>query len=167
VGRPLWREDGSVFCMCHWPLPAQSFSGPSPLGLAPVFYSLRFETSLFVASYDSQGHGGGIRPRLHTGGHCTTGLPIQSRGGHIENTSVAQQWIYVNHIESTFSFIVVFTAHCIATEIGSAFPRDQIRLLYDHDSLNWNQVAHFLETRYDGCSAMTRLTGIVYGNYRQ
>jgi hypothetical protein len=28
---------------------------------------LRFETSLFVASYDSQGHGGGIRPRLHTG----------------------------------------------------------------------------------------------------
>jgi hypothetical protein len=61
VGRPLWREDGSVFCMCRWPLPAQSFSGPSPLGLAPVFYCLRFETSLFVASYDSQGHAGGIQ----------------------------------------------------------------------------------------------------------
>jgi hypothetical protein len=27
---------------------------------------LRFETSLFIASYDSQGHGGGIRLRLHT-----------------------------------------------------------------------------------------------------
>jgi hypothetical protein len=67
VGRPLWREDGSVFCMCRWPLPAQSLSGPSPLGLATVFYCLRFETFLFVASYDSQGHGGGIRPRLHTG----------------------------------------------------------------------------------------------------
>jgi hypothetical protein len=67
-GRPLWREDGSIFCMCRWPLPAQSFSGLSPLGLATVFYCLRFETSLFVASYDSQGHGGGIRPRLHTGG---------------------------------------------------------------------------------------------------
>jgi hypothetical protein len=40
------------------PLPAQSFSGPSPLGLETVFYCLRFETSLFVASYDSQGHGG-------------------------------------------------------------------------------------------------------------
>jgi hypothetical protein len=40
--------------------------GPSPLGLATVFYCLRFETSLFVASYDFQGHGGGIRPRLHT-----------------------------------------------------------------------------------------------------
>jgi hypothetical protein len=30
VGRPLWRENGSVFCICCWPLPAQSFSGPSP-----------------------------------------------------------------------------------------------------------------------------------------
>jgi hypothetical protein len=40
VGRPLWREDESVFCMCRWPLPAQSFSGPSPLGLATVFYCL-------------------------------------------------------------------------------------------------------------------------------
>jgi hypothetical protein len=63
LGRPLWREDGSAVCNCYWSSPAQSFSGPSPVGL----YCLRFETSLFVASYDSQGHGGGIRPRLHTG----------------------------------------------------------------------------------------------------
>jgi hypothetical protein len=67
VGRPLWREDGSVFCLCRWPLPAQSFSGPSPLWIATIFSGLSSETSLFVASYDSQGHGGGIRPRLHTG----------------------------------------------------------------------------------------------------
>jgi hypothetical protein len=51
----------------YWPSPGQSFSGPSPVGLVAIFYSLRFETSLFVASYDSQGHGGGILPRLHTG----------------------------------------------------------------------------------------------------
>jgi hypothetical protein len=61
VGRLLWREVESVFCICCWSLPAQSFSGPSPLGLATIFYSLRFETSVFVASYDSQSHGGGIR----------------------------------------------------------------------------------------------------------
>jgi hypothetical protein len=36
------------------------------MGLANIFYCLRFETSFFVASYDSQGHGGGIRPHLHT-----------------------------------------------------------------------------------------------------
>jgi hypothetical protein len=40
---------------------------PSPLVLTTIFYSLRFETSLFIASYDLQGHGGGIRPRLHMG----------------------------------------------------------------------------------------------------
>jgi hypothetical protein len=53
VGRPLWREDGSVFCICCWPLLTQSFSGPSPLGLATIFYCLIFETSIFVASYKS------------------------------------------------------------------------------------------------------------------
>jgi hypothetical protein len=45
----------------------QSFSGPSSVGLVTIFYSLRFETSLFVASYDAQGYGRGIRPRSHTG----------------------------------------------------------------------------------------------------
>jgi hypothetical protein len=44
-----------------------SFSGQSPVGLMAIFYCLIFETSLCVASYHSQGHGGGIRPRLHTG----------------------------------------------------------------------------------------------------
>jgi hypothetical protein len=75
VGRPLWREDGSVNCKCCWPLPAQFFSGPSPLGLATIYYCLKFETSLFVASYDWQGHGGGIRPRLHTRIHPASGCP--------------------------------------------------------------------------------------------
>jgi hypothetical protein len=43
-----------LFCRC-WSLPAQSFSGPSPFELATIFCCLRFETSIFVASYDSQG----------------------------------------------------------------------------------------------------------------
>jgi hypothetical protein len=30
------------------------------------YFILRFETSLFVSCYDSQGYGGGIRPHLHT-----------------------------------------------------------------------------------------------------
>jgi hypothetical protein len=67
VGRSLWREDGSVVYNSCWLSPVQSFSGPSPVGLVVIFYCLRFETSLFVASYDSQGHGGYIRPRLHAG----------------------------------------------------------------------------------------------------
>jgi hypothetical protein len=65
VGRSLWREDGSVVYNCSWFSPEQSFSGPSLVGLVTIFYSLRFETSSFVASYDSQGYGGGIGRRLH------------------------------------------------------------------------------------------------------
>jgi hypothetical protein len=83
VGRPLWRENGSVFCICCWPLPAQSFLGPSPLGLATIFYCLRFETSLFVTSYDSQGHGGGIRSRLHTGRIQNNAFNISSLPGNV------------------------------------------------------------------------------------
>jgi hypothetical protein len=41
--------------------------GSESVGLVTIFYCPRFETSLFVASYDSQGYGGGIWPRLHTG----------------------------------------------------------------------------------------------------
>jgi hypothetical protein len=64
----LFDSYGLVFCgapsLLYMLLALASavFLGPSPLGLATVFYCLRFETSLFVASYDSQGHGGGIRP---------------------------------------------------------------------------------------------------------
>jgi hypothetical protein len=46
VWPPLWREDRSVVYNCCWPSPAQSFSCSSPLGLATIFYCLRFETSL-------------------------------------------------------------------------------------------------------------------------
>jgi hypothetical protein len=42
-----------------------------------IFYCLIFETSFFVASYDSQGYGGGIRPRLHTIKHEIRGARIE------------------------------------------------------------------------------------------
>jgi hypothetical protein len=66
---PLWREDGSVVNKCCWPSPAQSFSSQSPVRLVIIVYCLTFETSFFVASCDSQGYGGGIRPSLHEGSY--------------------------------------------------------------------------------------------------
>jgi hypothetical protein len=57
---------------------------------------------------------------LHSRSHNMTGfcfmtaLLIQSQGGSIENTSIAQQWIYMNHTENTASSIVVYTVHCTA-----------------------------------------------------
>jgi hypothetical protein len=49
------REDSSVVYNFCWPSPAQSFSGPRSVGLSTIFYCPRFETSIFVASYDSHG----------------------------------------------------------------------------------------------------------------
>jgi hypothetical protein len=61
------ERTGLSFTIAAGPRQRSRFSGPSPFELATIIYCLRFETSLFVSSYDSQGHGGGIRPRLHTG----------------------------------------------------------------------------------------------------
>jgi hypothetical protein len=58
---------GSV---CHLQLLlalASAFSGPIPEGLTNIFYCLRYDASPFVAFYNSQGYGGGIRPSLHKG----------------------------------------------------------------------------------------------------
>jgi hypothetical protein len=114
VGRPLSREDGSVFCICYWPLPAQSSSGPSLLGLATIFYCLRFETSRFVASYDSQGHGGGIRPRLHTGNWHSLG-----------NCQQLTAWVapvvfqitprHGRHRKHIFPYCCVFAVTCLSS----------------------------------------------------
>jgi hypothetical protein len=68
VGRHLWREDGSVFCICCWPLPAQSFLDPSPLVLATVFYCLRFETSQSQShiATDGQSESLDVEPHMTT-----------------------------------------------------------------------------------------------------
>jgi hypothetical protein len=86
AGLLMWRalsdERRGVVCNCCWSSPAQSFSGPNPAGLATIFHCLRFETSLFVASCVSQGHGGGIghhlRRRLTLDNHRAPNFQISS-----------------------------------------------------------------------------------------
>jgi hypothetical protein len=92
VGRPLLRDDGSVICSYNffWALPVQSLWGPShaelnghillphltlnwrarspylyPPGAAWPSYTPWVLDPLFIASYDSQGYGGGILILLH------------------------------------------------------------------------------------------------------
>jgi hypothetical protein len=59
------ERTGLPFTIAASPRQHKSFSGPSPVGLVTIFYCLRFETSLFVASYDSQGYGGGMPLSLY------------------------------------------------------------------------------------------------------
>jgi hypothetical protein len=77
VGRPPWREDGSVTYSCN----SLPLSGSSPAELMITSYCLIFTPrrnivaqlypqalgSLSVASYNWQGYGGSILTRLHTG----------------------------------------------------------------------------------------------------
>jgi hypothetical protein len=94
-GFPLWREDRSVIYLynCFWTLPKRPLSCTSSVELTAIFYCLIWDSPnlegqvpvfisprnrvaqlysqalgyIFVASYDSQGYGGGILTRLHTG----------------------------------------------------------------------------------------------------
>jgi hypothetical protein len=86
----LTRGWSVIYNYC-WLSPAQSFSGPSPVGHMTIFYCLEVETSPtwrtrylylyapetgwpsyilgteypFMASYEAQGYGNGVRTRLH------------------------------------------------------------------------------------------------------
>jgi hypothetical protein len=70
------EKTGLSFAIAAGPRHRSHSRKPNPVGLATIVYCLRFETSLFVASYDSQGYGEGIRPRLRT-----VGLLLYSRRG--------------------------------------------------------------------------------------
>jgi hypothetical protein len=107
---------GRVCRICCWPLPAQSFSGPSPFVLATIFYCLRFETFLFVASYDSQGHGGGIRPRLHTHFGRNPCLKTYLVGPDTEHLALPFIFRCSDIVASGTS---VMLAHCTAVDLFS------------------------------------------------
>jgi hypothetical protein len=51
---------GLSFTIAPGPRQRSHFPSLSSLGLVTIFYCFKLETSLFVASYDSQVYGGGI-----------------------------------------------------------------------------------------------------------
>jgi hypothetical protein len=76
------------------------------LVLVTIFYCLRFETSLFVASYDSQGHGEGIRSRLHTGSLSPLSVALYKlRADSTENPVVL--FVSSDCTETSHAFVIV------------------------------------------------------------
>jgi hypothetical protein len=67
--------------------------GQVPLFISPIYREARLYPqalgSLFIASYDSQGYGGGIRPRLHTESNLSYNRSslYRLRTDNTENTS--------------------------------------------------------------------------------
>jgi hypothetical protein len=97
------------------------------LGLATIFYSLRFETSLFFASYDSQGHGEGVRPRLHTGELPPVSLQyvyIERRSGMVFFLPIAIILRYSFYTLTTEQLCIEVTFEtCIVKVLGSNIGR--------------------------------------------
>jgi hypothetical protein len=104
-----------------------------------IFYCLRFEISLFVASYGSQGYGGGIRPRLHTGVQRLTQLfSLYSLGAAatestvLTNSSIIIEACLRSHCIETVAFLLLHVHFhwnllpnlCLAIHVysGSAIP---------------------------------------------
>jgi hypothetical protein len=90
VEPPSGAHDQMFFTVWHL---RSCFCGAPSLtrGRVCLLYTLlALETSLFVAFYDSQGHGGGIRPRLHTGDSAWIAPDVfkitPRHGPHRENT---------------------------------------------------------------------------------
>jgi hypothetical protein len=111
------ERTGMSFTNWHWSSPAKSFSGPSPVGLMTVLSCLRFETSLFIASYYLQGYGGGIRPRLHTE------VWLNQLRVHLYNFGENRIQITTPNGSSTIQYLSVATETCINFVATLWFPQ--------------------------------------------
>jgi hypothetical protein len=78
VGRPLWREDALSFVYAAGPCQRSLFR-PESLGTRDHILLSQIWDFHFRRSYDSQGHGGGIRPRLHAGIWASLSLGLMLR----------------------------------------------------------------------------------------
>jgi hypothetical protein len=74
------------------------------------------ETSLFVVSYDSQGHGGGIRPRLHTGltGCVSKSIPKSKSKSHWDWRSLSQSVLVSSpHLGLMTRYLLLFDSYSL------------------------------------------------------
>jgi hypothetical protein len=105
MGRPLWRENGSVVYSCFWPFSSALILWSEPRGThdhillsqirdspnledqVPVIISPRNRVTqwypepldpIFIASHDSQGCGGDIGTHLDTGMNNSQSSPVQA-----------------------------------------------------------------------------------------
>jgi hypothetical protein len=86
----------SWLCMLL-PLASAVFLGSKSLGTRDNILLSQIWDFLFVASYDSQGHGGGIRPRLDTGWVLTTHTPLVMQPWHGPHRKPLQTVILLLH----------------------------------------------------------------------
>jgi hypothetical protein len=114
---------GSVIYNCCWPSPVHSFS-------SRPYFTVRFETSLFVASYDWQGYGGGIRPRLHMGFWSTNCVKKSKSKLYYDRQSVGQSVLVSStHLGPTTRFLLLSDS-CMFVNMGRSLWRENGSAVY-------------------------------------
>jgi hypothetical protein len=98
------------------------FESPQPGGPGPCVYIPRNRVarlhpqalcSLFVASYDSQGHGGNIGPRLHTGYPTTlVKIKVTLRLTVVKSVSLGVE----PHLELITRYLLLFDSYGLVFE---------------------------------------------------
>jgi hypothetical protein len=140
----------SVVCNCCWSSPAQSFSGQSPTGPHFTVSDSRLPQpaapgpcihipqqqggrlypqalgSLFVAYYDSQGYGGGIRPPLHTSVSITRSV---SQSVILRPTVSRPFYLGIKHPSGAYDQIFIMSDHCGFLIWASSLTRGRVCLL--------------------------------------
>jgi hypothetical protein len=104
MGCSLCRENISVLYNCCWPSPAQSFSGPSPMGHVTIFYSqirdLPFHHLLWFA---------GLRWKYLTPPPHGSAASLKSWSkSHCDWQSVSQSWCRAPSWVHDHIFIIVW-----------------------------------------------------------
>jgi hypothetical protein len=90
---------------CCWPLPTQSFSGPSPMGLMTIFYYLKFETPPTWRARSSYLYppGTGWPSYIHRHWVPFSSPPMTRRAAvEVFEPSTTQAWIIESQIQSYF-----------------------------------------------------------------
>jgi hypothetical protein len=92
------------------------------VGLVTIFYCFRFQTSIPVASYDSQVYGEGIRPRLDTGFLESSACRFSRHG---PQKTLLQTVLLLRALQLRSngpSIVNVFAGRCLAMSLLSLFP---------------------------------------------
>jgi hypothetical protein len=126
-----------------------------------VFYCLRFETSLFLASYYSPDHGGGIRPRLNMGVFLQALDPLYIASGRSpqqkrfpSNFSVViEVLIWLLHRSGIFSIVVFMFVSagtylpscCLAINVYSGSVIPVFRRHVTRHMLEWRYISTILQ----------------------
>jgi hypothetical protein len=176
VGRPVWREDGSVICsaITHWLESRRTHNHillshlrlPQPGGPGVRIYIPQEQGcpvipralgSLYVRSYDSQSYGGGIPNSHHTG------LPCRWSWSSSCGRQSVDQFVWVSGLPlgplTRFYLALLFSSDNYLILLSKASSLTRKRVWVCSAITHWSQYLYFTvssETAFPFCRLLRR-----------